>query len=95
MYKYWTYSTCAFDELHDCDPEVITEPEFLEKVMESRQNLVDALKSTPDWSEMRWINVNGIEKWTLFSIIDEYNLNPEAVSSMFNSGDDFIAEILW
>ncbi|GMG40344.1 unnamed protein product [Ambrosiozyma monospora] len=61
---------------------------FSAKLEESKVGLVEALRQKPGWSKLRWVNVNGIEKSTLFSIIKEFKLDIEATSYMFTSHDN-------
>ncbi|GMF07224.1 unnamed protein product [Ambrosiozyma monospora] len=79
--------------LNDCDPKMNTKEELLNKLEASRAGLVSALRNTPDWSNMRWINVNGIEEDVFFAIIDEYKLNLKAVSRMSNPESSFDAQM--
>ncbi|GME73786.1 unnamed protein product [Ambrosiozyma monospora] len=59
----------------------------------SRTGLVSALRNTPHWSKMRWINVDGIEKDAFYAIFDEYKLNLNAVSRMFQEKPNFDADM--
>ncbi|GMG20007.1 unnamed protein product [Ambrosiozyma monospora] len=77
-----------FSRIPDCDPMQTTKDVFLDKLEESKAGLVDALREKPDWSKLRWVNVNGFEKNTLFSIIDEFKLDLEAISEMLTSLND-------
>ncbi|GME70102.1 unnamed protein product [Ambrosiozyma monospora] len=78
-----------FTKIHDCDPEKTTKEVFLKKLKESKEGLIKALRSKPGWSKLRWVNVNGIEKSTFFSIMEEFELDPKATSYMFNASDNF------
>ncbi|GME74258.1 unnamed protein product [Ambrosiozyma monospora] len=75
--------------IHDCDPEETPKEVFLEKLKESKEGLVKALRNKPGWSKLRWVNVNGAEKSTFFSIMDEFELDSKATNYMFNAGDNF------
>ncbi|GMG26136.1 unnamed protein product [Ambrosiozyma monospora] len=77
-----------FSQICDCDPNEITKDVFLAKLEESKVGLVEALRQKPGWSKLRWVNVNGIEKSTLFSIIRKFELDIEATSYMFTSLDN-------
>ncbi|GME73193.1 unnamed protein product [Ambrosiozyma monospora] len=87
----WAYD--KYTKLHDCDPKVNTKDEFYNKLEVSRSDLANALRNTPDWSMMRWINVNGLERSAFFAIVDECKLNLKAVSRMLNKDDDIDAEM--
>ncbi|GMG33205.1 unnamed protein product [Ambrosiozyma monospora] len=76
-----------FSQIHDCDPKETTKDVFLAKLEESKVGLDEALSQKPSWSYLRWVNVNGIEKSTLFSIIRKFELDMEATSYMFTPLD--------
>ncbi|GME80314.1 unnamed protein product [Ambrosiozyma monospora] len=78
-----------FPKIRDCDPDETPKQVFLEKLKKSKEGLVKALRNKPGWSKLRWVNVNGIEKSTLFSIMDVFNLDSKATSYMFNAGENF------
>ncbi|GMG19607.1 unnamed protein product [Ambrosiozyma monospora] len=48
-----------------------TKSKFRERLVKSRIQLENMLDTRPDWSEIRWINVDGLEKFSLRSILQK------------------------
>ncbi|GME70100.1 unnamed protein product [Ambrosiozyma monospora] len=78
-----------YTAIQDCDPKATPKRVFLEKLEKSKVGLKKSLKHKPSWSNLRWVNVNGIEKDSFFSIIDGFKLDSKATNYMFNAGDNF------
>ncbi|GME83522.1 unnamed protein product [Ambrosiozyma monospora] len=55
--------------------EAGTRESFNERLQKSRKDLKSMLNSRPDWSNLRWINANGIESFTLKMILQDCDVN--------------------
>ncbi|GMG19606.1 unnamed protein product [Ambrosiozyma monospora] len=55
--------------------EVGTKESFNERLQKSRKDLNLMLKSRPEWSKFRWINVNGIEDFSLKMVLKDCDVN--------------------
>lgn len=89
------YSQFSTDDIilsgHDFDgeyedsnntPEFNEFLEYMNKVSDSHLELETAINNKPNWSEVRWINVNGLS-WEAISIIGKkYNLHPLSVEDL-------------
>ena len=63
-------------------PEFNEYIEYMNKVGDSHYEVEEAIKFTPSWSQVRWINVNGLS-WEAISIIGKkYNLHPLSVEDL-------------
>lgn len=55
---------------------------YMNKVSDSYREVEDAIQSKPIWSQVRWININGLS-WEAISIIGKkYNLHPLSVEDL-------------
>lgn len=74
-----------FDEDEDYDnnnPEYTDFINYMNKVTDSRKAVEDAIQEKPPWSQVRWININGLS-WEAISIIGKkYNLHPLSVEDL-------------
>ena len=72
-----------FDEAYEeKSPEFNEYIEYMNKVSDSHYEVEEAIKNKPAWSQVRWINVNGLS-WEAISIIGKkYNLHPLSVEDL-------------
>lgn len=70
------------DDYESKNPEYIDYMQYMNKVSDSRYEVEEAIKNKPTWSQVRWINVNGLS-WEAISIIGKrYNLHPLSVEDL-------------
>ncbi|GME83036.1 unnamed protein product [Ambrosiozyma monospora] len=70
------YDEGAFDLYEKMNKsKLITRGEFTEKLVRSQNNLERMLDTTPDWSKIRWVNVNGLEKFSLKLILQKFGVD--------------------
>lgn len=72
-----------FDEEYDTsNPEFNDFIDYMNKVTDSHKSVEDAINDKPLWSQVRWININGLS-WEAISIIGKkYNLHPLSVEDL-------------
>ncbi|GAV29070.1 hypothetical protein PMKS-002549 [Pichia membranifaciens] len=74
-----------FDEDEDYDnnsPEYNDFLNYMNKVSDSRKAVEEAIEEKPMWSQVRWININGLS-WEAISILGKkYNLHPLSVEDL-------------
>ncbi|AWU75424.1 uncharacterized protein C5L36_0B06690 [Pichia kudriavzevii] len=70
------------EEEENDDPEFQAFMEYMNKVSDSKFQVENAIKTKPKWSQVRWINVNGLS-WESIAIIGKkYNLHPLSVEDL-------------
>jgi Mg2+ and Co2+ transporter CorA len=70
------------EEYENNTPEFNEFMEYMNKVSDSLYEVENAINNKPNWSKVRWINVNGLS-WEAISIIGKkYNLHPLSVEDL-------------
>ncbi|GMG19885.1 unnamed protein product [Ambrosiozyma monospora] len=70
------------DESRNAEIEALETAAYMAKVSDSIDKVKSAIKKKPQWSDVRWINVNGLS-WEAISILSDYfNLHRLAVEDM-------------
>lgn len=70
------------EDYDDSNPEFNDFISYMNKVSDSRKAVEDAIQEKPLWSQVRWININGLS-WEAISIIGKkYNLHPLSVEDL-------------